>query len=219
MYSVMRLGIYGGTFDPVHYGHLVLAEQCREQCELDEVRFVPAASPPHKDDEGITAARHRRNLLEFALAGCPELSISDIELRREGPSYTVDTVQSLVDEDPQRDLFVLMGMDSLVDFPTWREPQRILQMATVVAANRRSVHDNQACRQALDAFEQFGSGARDRVRIVEMPDIDISATDIRRRCREGRSIRFLTPRPVAMYIHEHVLYHQSAEKQVGKTSP
>ena len=205
----MRLGIYGGTFDPVHYGHLLLAEQCREQCELDEVRFVPAASPPHKHDARITSARHRVNMLEFALAGCPELTVSEIELRRDGPSYTVDTLQQLTDKQSAVELFLLMGMDSLADFPTWREPARILELATVVAVNRRSQHDHPAQQAALSASEAISRGAAQRIRLVTMPDIDISATDIRLRTQQQRSIRFLTPRPVAMYIAEHQLYRET----------
>jgi nicotinate-nucleotide adenylyltransferase len=205
----MRLGIYGGTFDPVHYGHLLLAEQCREQCELDEVRFVPAAIPPHKEDAQITSGKHRLHMLDFALAGCGELTISDIELRRTGPSYTIDTLQHFADEDADRELFLLMGMDSLADFPNWREPQRILNLATLVAVNRQSQHDEAAQRAAVAAIEQLHAGAGERLQIVEMPDIEISATDLRRRVREGRSIRFQTPRPVAMYIAEHGLYRTS----------
>lgn len=202
----MRLGIYGGTFDPVHYGHLLLAEQCREQCELDEVRFVPAAIPPHKEDAQITAGKHRLHMLDFALSGCPELTVSDIELRRSGPSFTVDTLQQLADEEPDRELFLLMGMDSLVDFPNWRQPARILELATLVAVNRRSLHDDASHRTAVMAIELLTPSVRRRLKIVEMPDIEISATDLRRRVRAGRSIRFQTPRPVAMYISEHGLY-------------
>lgn len=205
----MRLGIYGGTFDPVHYGHLLLAEQCREQCELDEVQFVPAAIPPHKEDADITAGKHRLNMLDFALSGCPELTISDIELRRTGPSYTVDTLQQLVDEDTDLELFLLMGMDSLVDFPNWRRPDRILELATLVAVNRHSLHDEASQGAAVAAIERLAPDARQRLKIVEMPDIEISSTDLRRRVREGRSIRFQSPRPVAMYIAEHGLYRES----------
>jgi nicotinate-nucleotide adenylyltransferase len=205
----MRLGIYGGTFDPVHYGHLLLAEQCREQCDLDEVRFVPAAIPPHKEGANITAGKHRLNMLDLALSGCPELTISDIELRRTGPSYTVDTLQHLTDEDDGRELFLLMGMDSLVDFPDWRQPARILELATLVAVNRHSLHDEDSHEAAITAIEQLAPDARRRLKLVEIPDIEISSTDLRRRLCEGRSIRFQTPRPVAMYIAEHGLYQES----------
>ncbi|MCA9075603.1 MAG: nicotinate-nucleotide adenylyltransferase [Planctomycetaceae bacterium] len=201
----MRLGIYGGTFDPVHYGHLLLAEQCREQCALDEVWFVPAGVPPHKQGDGITPAKDRINMLDFALAGMPEFSISRIEVDREGPSYTVDTLQHLVDADDSRELFLLIGADSLTDFPTWREPQRILELATLVAVNRGDF-DEQQLRADV---ERLGSQATDRVRFVEMPGVDISATDIRDRAKAERSLRFLTPRPVVHYIVEHGLYRDA----------
>lgn len=205
----MRLGIYGGTFDPVHYGHLLLAEQCREQCVLDEVRFIPAAIPPHKHEAEISDGQDRLHMLEFALSGCPELTISDIEMRRSGRSYTVDTLQQLADEDVDRELFLLMGMDSLVDFPTWRQPERILELATLVAVNRRSLHEDPARAAAVAAVEQIAPRAGERLKIVDMPDIAISASDLRRRVREGLSIRFQTPRPVAMYIVEHSLYRDA----------
>lgn len=202
----MRIGIYGGTFDPVHYGHLLLAEQCREQCQLDEVRFVPAATPPHKQDDQIAAASHRVHMLNLALAGCPELTVSQVELLRDGPSYTVDTLQQLRVDEPDSELFLLLGMDSLHDFPMWRSPEKILELAHVVAVNRRSQHDPQAEEAALSAGRQIAAGLDNRLQIISMPDIDISATDIRRRVAASRSIRFLTPRPVAMYIAEHQLY-------------
>lgn len=201
----MRLGIYGGTFDPVHYGHLLLAEQCREQCALDEVWFVPAGVPPHKRVDGITPAKDRINMLDFALAGMPEFSISRIEVDRDGPSYTVDTLQQLVDEDDSRELFLLIGADSLTDFPTWREPHRILELATLVAVNRGDFDEQQL---RVDV-ERLGPQATDRVRFVEMPGVDVSATDIRQRAKEGRSLRFLTPRPVVHYIAEEGLYRDT----------
>ena len=202
----MRLGVYGGTFDPVHYGHLLLAEQCREQCGLDEVWFMPAAAPPHKEGVEITEAKHRVCMLDFALAGCPELKVSELELERGGLSYTVDTLQQLSDEDSSRELFLLVGMDSLVDLPTWREPERILQLATIVAVNRRSQHDTDAELAAFSACRQITPLAEKRIVLAEMPDIDVSATDVRNRVRDGMSIRFLTPRPVATYVAEHGLY-------------
>lgn len=203
----MRLGIYGGTFDPVHYGHLILAEQCREQCELDAVWFVPARRPPHKESAGITPPAARIDMLELALAGYPEFDVSLIEINREGPSYTVDTLEQLIKEDSSRELFLLMGRDSLIDFPTWRKPERILELATLVVVNRGPFETD----DLHGAASTLGPAAADRVRFVQMPGIDISATDLRRRTREGRSIRFLTPRPVTHYITEHQLYAGSTE--------
>lgn len=198
----MRLGIFGGTFDPVHFGHLVMAEQCREQCALDEVRFVPAGRPPHKPGVRISSAKDRINMLQFALAGYPEMTVSRREVDRDGPSYTVETLQSMVDEDRSRELFLLIGSDSLADLPTWREPRRILELAVVVAVNRGDL--GQA--NVEDLAGRLGAGAHDRIRLVEMPPIGISASDIRERVRSGRSIRFLTRRPVEQYILAHGLY-------------
>ena len=197
----MRLGIYGGTFDPVHYGHLLAAEQCREQCRLDEVWFLPAALPPHKQQVDITPGARRAEMLELATAGHPQLQVSRIELDRSGPSFTVDTLQQLREEQPDRELFLLIGADSLADFPTWREPARILEMAGVIVFNRG--------RQGPDVpalAESLGSDLADRFQVVSMPEVDLSASDIRRRVQQGRSIRYMTPRAVEMYIQQNGLY-------------
>ena len=198
----MRLGLYGGTFDPVHVGHLLLAEQCREQCELDEVRFLPAGSPPHKQGAAITPGKARAEMLEFAVAGMPQFRIDRRELQRAGPSYTVETLQQLHDEDATRDLFFLIGADSLTDLPTWREPQRILELATVVAVNR----GDRPLPDLSTLTAHLGATAAARIRLVTMPGIDLSATDLRRRLQQGRSIRFMVPRAVEAYIADHRLY-------------
>ena len=132
----MRLGIFGGSFNPVHYGHLLLAESCREACALDEVWLVPAAVPPHKQGVVLAPAKARLEMLELALAGNEHLRPSSIELDRGGVSYTVDTLARIAAEKPGATLFLLMGADSLADLPTWREPARICSLATpvVVAA-------------------------------------------------------------------------------------
>ncbi len=202
----MRLGIYGGTFDPIHYGHLVLAEQCREQCQLDEVWFVPAAQPPHKLDAAISSAKARCEMIEFAIAGHPQFKLSRIELERTGPSFTVTTLEQLRAEDASRELFLLIGADSLTDLPQWREPQRIQELATVVAVNRgdRPLPDRSLLAQ------QLGPAQAARLRFVEMPGLDLSAGDIRQRRAEGRSIRYLVPRSVEAYIAGHQLYSTRA---------
>ena len=201
----MRLGIYGGTFDPIHYGHLVLAEQCREQCQLDEVWFVPAAQPPHKLDAVITSGKARCEMIEFAIAGHPHFKLSRIELERTGPSFTVTTLEQLQAEDTSRELFLLIGADSLHDLPQWREPQRIQELATVVAVNRgdRPLPD----RSQLEP--QLGPAQAARIQFVQMPGLDLSARDIRQRSTEGRSIRYLVPRAVEAYIAHNHLYSAS----------
>jgi nicotinate-nucleotide adenylyltransferase len=198
----MRIGIYGGTFDPIHYGHLVLAEQCREQCQLDEVWFVPAAQPPHKLDATISPAKARYEMIEFAIAGHPHFKLSRIELERTGPSFTVTTLEQLRAEDASRELFLLIGADSLHDLPQWREPRRIQELATVVAVNRgdRPLPDRSQLEQHL------GQAQAVRIRFVQMPGFDLSARDIRQRSTAGQSIRYLVPRPVEAYIVHNHLY-------------
>jgi nicotinate-nucleotide adenylyltransferase len=198
----MRLGLFGGTFDPVHWGHLLLAERCREECALDQVWFIPAGLPPHKHDESITPGPQRAEMLEFAIAGHSQFLVNRMELSREGRSFTVDTLRALHAEDSSRELFFLIGADSLADLPTWREPAQIAELATIVAVNRgdRPISGVEGVRQKL------GAQVASRIRIVAMPAIDLSATDIRRRVREGKSIRFMTPRPTEIYIHQHGLY-------------
>ena len=198
----MRVGIFGGTFDPIHSGHLVLAEQCREQCKLDEVWFVPAALPPHKLTAAITSPKSRCEMIEFAITGNPALRLSKIELDRTGPSFTVTTLEQLHLQEGGQELFLLIGADSLKDLPQWREPARILELATVVAVNRgdRPLPDRTELRAVV------GSAADQRIVTITMPGIDISSTDIRGRVQERRSIRYLVPRAVEMYIHERGLF-------------
>lgn len=201
----MRVGIFGGTFDPIHLGHLTLAEQCREQCQLDEVWFVPAALPPHKMLVSISPANVRCDMIEFAISGNPAFRLSRIELDRSGPSFTVDTLEQLRAEDSARELFLLVGADSVRDLPLWREPHRILNLATIVAVNRGTEvsPDRSALRTA------FGDLADTRIVSVAMPAIDISATDIRHRISQQKSIRYLVPRAVEVYIAQHRLYRES----------
>jgi len=202
----MRLGILGGTFDPVHFGHLLLAEQCREQCALDEVRFLPSGSPPHKQEWTISPGKHRMEMLELATAGHAAFVVDGMELEREGTTYTVDTLQQLHDADTTRELFFLIGADSLADLPTWREPSRITQLATIVAVNRgdRPLPDLGLLKDKL------GEDVVSKIEIVTMPGIDLAASDIRSRVGDAKSIRFMTPRAVEIYIAQHKLYSDNA---------
>lgn len=203
----MRLGLYGGTFDPVHYGHLVLAEQCREQCDLDQVWLIPSHQSPHKTGATTSPGRARLEMLRLATAGAPDFVVSDLEIRRGGVSFTVDTLQQLHDEDPSRELFFLIGADSLYDLPTWREPQRIAELATIVAVNR----GDRPLPDAANLHATLGQSLAQRVKLVTMPGIDLSGSNIRRRVHAGRSIRFLTPRAVEMYISQHGLYRDPSK--------
>lgn len=198
----MRLGLLGGTFDPVHWGHLLMAEQCREQCRLDQVWLLPAGSPPHKSDHAISTGTQRAEMLEFAIAGHSDLVVNRLEFTREGKTYTVDTLEQLHRERPEDELFFIIGADSLTDLPDWREPERIIEYATVVAVNR----GDRPLPNREELTEHLGKQIASRVELVTMPGIDLSATDIRHRVSEGRSVRFMVPRAVEAYIAENKLY-------------
>ncbi len=198
----MRLGIFGGTFDPVHYGHLLLAEQCREQCRLDQVWFLPAGVPPHKLERTIASGKARAEMLELAVAGHDHFRIDRRELDRADPCYTVETLAALKAEDPSRELVFLLGADSLVDFPTWREPRRIVEMAHLAIVNRGGAPLPDLAPLRRDLGETIES----RLHFVTIPGTDISSSDIRRRVRDGKSIRYMAPRAVECYIRTHGLY-------------
>ena len=202
----MRLGIFGGSFDPVHYGHLLLAESCREQCRLDEVWFVPAAAPPHKRSRELTAAQHRIEMLRLAVGGHAALQVSSLEIDRGGLSYTVDTLIEIQQHYPGAELFLLMGADSLVDLPSWRQPDTICRMSVPVAVRRAG-----SPVPSLDALASLVD--RERMSLirqhqVEMPLVGFSSSEIRQRVNEGLSIRFQTPRAVEKYIETQRLYHR-----------
>lgn len=204
----MRLGMFGGSFDPVHYGHLLLAEICREECRLDQVWFVPAATAPHKRNKGHASDSQRLEMLRLAVAGQETFQVSDVEIERGGISYTVDTLQTIRAQRPTDELFFLIGADSLDDFHNWREPKTICQLATIIVVDR---HGWQPVD--LERFADFADPQRleeIRKHRVEFPLIEISSTDIRHRAAAGKSIRFRLPRAVEKYIETNKLY--AAEK-------
>jgi nicotinate-nucleotide adenylyltransferase len=200
----MRVGIFGGTFDPVHVGHLILAEQAREQARLDEVWFVPAPRPPHKDEPALTRFDYRAEMLALAVAGQPAFRIDEVEKERAGPSYTVDTLQELRRLHQGHTFLLLVGSDSLADLPAWREPQRILEMAGLVVMARpgAALVSPDVLRQRLG----LPPGSPVPLEVVGAPLIDVSSRDLRRRVGEGRSIRYFVPRAVEVYVHEKRLY-------------
>jgi nicotinate-nucleotide adenylyltransferase len=198
----MRLGLYGGTFDPIHLGHLILAEQCREACALDQVWLVVAGSPPHKP-EGRTAVGHRLGMVRIAIAGHPAFVASEIEAKRPGPHYSVETLESIRRDHPDDELFFLIGADSLADLPSWREPGRIAQLATIVVVNRPGIEEVER-----DRLPDLGPGSRP-LEWVAIPPVGIASSDLRRRLAEGRSVRYMVPRGVEAYIEAHGLYRDA----------
>jgi nicotinate-nucleotide adenylyltransferase len=200
----MRIGIFGGTFDPVHYGHLLLAECCREQARLDRVWFLPSAVPPHKMTAEISAAVHRVEMLLLAISGHESFHVCLHEIEQGGVNYTADTLAALQEANSSDELFFLMGGDSLADLPTWREPARICELATPVVVQRPGMAALDFAplkpvlpEQAIASIER---------QIVQMPRIDLSAREIRTRVAAGQSIRYRTPRSVEKYIEVHGLY-------------
>jgi nicotinate-nucleotide adenylyltransferase len=200
----MRVGIYGGSFDPVHYGHLLLAECCREALRLDEVWLIPAAVPPHKQSRELAPARQRVEMLELALAGHEQIKVSRLEIDRGGVSYTVETLAAVKELQPEATVLLLMGADSLHDLPTWREPARICDLAIPAVVRRGgSPEPDFSVLAPLVSSERL---AEIRAAQVEMPLIELSSTELRSRAGEGRSLRFRTPRAVEKYIETHNLY-------------
>jgi nicotinate-nucleotide adenylyltransferase len=195
----MRLGLFGGTFDPIHLGHLILAEQCRESCGLDRVWFVVAGAPPHKPGDRTTVA-HRLEMVRIATAGHASFAVSEIEAARPGPHYSVETLDSVHREWPDDELFFLIGADSLADLPFWREPGRIAQLATIVVVNRPGLEEVDPAR-----LPNLGPGSHPLVSVT-IPPIGIASSDLRRRLAEGRSIRYMVPRGVEAYIEAQGLY-------------
>lgn len=202
----MQIGILGGTFDPVHYGHLLLAETCREQCGLDQVWFLPAAVPPHKRERELTPAVRRVEMLELAIGGHEPFRVCRLEAERGGVNYTAETLAIIQQQQPQATLFFLMGADSLRDLPTWREPVRICELAIVVAVRRSGSPEPQFAQ--LEAITTPARLALMERFQVEMPIVDLSSTDLRQRAARGASLRFRTPRAVEKYIETHGLYRE-----------
>lgn len=202
-----RIGIYGGTFNPVHMGHLIIAEQCREQARLDEVWFVPAARPPHKSDSELAAFTYRAEMLGLAIAGHPAFRVDPLELDRPGPSYTVDTLEALQKRHPADEFYLLIGSDCLPDLPQWREPAQIFQLAglLIVARPAWPIWPADQIRTAIGLPPQVEL----RQQVVHGPLIEISSRELRRKVAERRTIRYLVPRAVECYLETHRLYQAS----------
>ena len=200
-----RVGILGGTFDPVHYGHLVIAEEVRAALDLTEVVFIPAGQPPHKLSHSITSVHHRVAMLELALASNPYFFCSRIEVERNGPSYTADTLQTLREQwGPDTDIDFIIGWDSLEELHTWHDAPRLLAALThLVAVRRPGYEDDDAYNNTL---EKRLSGILQRLLIVPSPQLDIAATDLRERVANGQPIKYQTPEPVEAYIRKNMLY-------------
>jgi nicotinate-nucleotide adenylyltransferase len=188
------IGLFGGSFDPVHHGHLIVGKVAAEKLKLDSLRFVPAREQPFKIGQHRTSAEHRVAMLALAVAGMPGFSVERSELQRPGPSYTVDTLRHLREREPGEDFLLLLGADAAADLPAWREAGQLRDLARIVVFARSGT--------PVAASPWIST-------VIEVPAIDISATEVRRRASRGLSIRYWVPDPVAEYITKHRLYLDS----------
>jgi nicotinate-nucleotide adenylyltransferase len=196
----LRVGIFGGAFNPPHLGHLVCAQEVLLQLELERVLFVPVGKPPHRDLDDDPGGEARLEMVELAIAGDERFVASRVELDREGPSYTSVTLERLRSDAPEDELFLILGGDQAASLPTWHEPEKVLERATVAAVERVG-WSRSAIGIKIGRLRGY-----DQVRYLDMPLIQISSTGIRRRVREGRPIRYLVPIAVEEYIAGHNLY-------------
>ena len=209
----VKLGVFGGTFDPVHVGHLIVAEEARERLGLDRVLFVPAGQPWFKTERPVSAVHHRMAMVEAAVAANPSFEVSDMEVAREGPSYSVDTLAELRGcSGDGSELYVLLGIDALGEIDRWNEPARVFELARVVGLSRPG---SQAF--AAGTLEAIKAGASQEVILMEGPLIGISGTDIRERVSLGRSIKYRVSDVVEAYIYKHGLYRSPA-RSASETS-
>lgn len=200
----MNIGILGGTFDPIHIGHLVVAEEARTKLGLSEVLFVPAGQPWLKQARDITPAAHRVEMVRRAIADNPYFKLSTLEVDHPGPSYTVDTLTLLQDQlSSQSSLFFILGRDTLAELPLWKEPRKVIQLCRLVVPPRLGSRD-------LRHLEEAIPGLLDKVIQLDMPVIGISSSEIRHRIAQGLPIRYLVPSVVEKYIAEHRIYQVSA---------
>ena len=198
----MNIGVLGGTFDPIHMGHLIVAEEVRDRLNLAEILFVPASQPWLKANTPISAAEPRVEMVRLAITGKPYFKLSTIDVERAGPSYTVDTIAGLQAQlGAEHEFFFILGWDNLAELPQWREPSRLIKMCHLVAVPRTGypIPD-------LNSLGTVIQGLSQRVILLDKPLIDISASVIRERVARGLSIRHLVPEAVERYIKQHRLY-------------
>jgi nicotinate-nucleotide adenylyltransferase len=193
----MRMGVFGGAFNPPHLGHLIVAESAKEALSLDTVLFIPCASPPHKSSRSLADAECRLEMVKLAISGNSSFQASDIEIQRGGRSYTIDTLRALTAMYPRAQLYLLIGIDNLLELHTWKEPDEIFGLAEVVSVNRPGFEPADVRKDYLR-----------RVTSLRYPNIDISSSEIRRKAKMGKSIKYLVPSAVESYILKHGAYRE-----------
>lgn len=198
----LRIGIMGGTFDPIHYGHLVTAEAARWEFQLDRVMFIPAGNPPHKSSRRVSPAEDRFAMSLLATVTHPNFSVSPLEMEREGPSYTVDTLKDLKAVYANAELYFITGADAILEILSWKNPEELLLTSSFVAASRPGY----SSQQLDELLEKLPPELRERIIPLQVPALAISSSDLRRRVAEGRPIKYLLPEAVESYIRKAGLY-------------
>ncbi len=204
------VGVFGGSFNPIHFGHLLLADDICEALRLDRILFVPAAQPPHKPASELAAVEHRYRMTALAVNEHPRFAVSDLEVRRSGPSYTVDTLTALA---PEGELFLLIGSETFLDLLSWREPRQVARLARLVVVPRTGADfdpDAPAAQKVLAELGLAAFGTPGGPILHRAASLPISGSDLRRRAREGRSLAYRMPEAVAAYIRQHGLYGPGA---------
>ena len=202
----MRIGILGGTFDPVHLGHLLIAEESRVMLGLDRVLFVPAGRPWLKEGQPLSEACHRVRMVELAIASNSHFHVVRNEVERDGLSYTVDTLEEMGSElPPDSEFYFILGLDAFESFHRWKEPERILELCRLVVVSRPGYAEEERDQVMARYWARYGDG-RDRISLLPVHNVDFSATEIRRRAAEGVSFRYQVPEAVEAYILEQGLY-------------
>ena len=202
MAEIKTIGILGGTFDPIHYGHLAAAECARDECRLDQIIFMPSARPPHKDLDGVLNSRHRCAMTSMAIKDNPAFTISEIELKREGLSYTVESIEAFLRDLPGVELYFILGVDALLLLNTWKDVDRLATLCRFIVVTRPGYQlDKQA-----ECFRSVPALFWTKVVFLAVPGIYISSSEIRQRVAQGKTIKYLVPPEVEQYIAEYHLY-------------
>lgn len=197
-----KFGIMGGTFDPIHFGHLVIANEVLDQYKLDKIIFIPTGTPPHKSTEGMSSAYHRYMMVQFATMSNPNFFVSDLETRKIGICYTIDTLREIKEKYKDTSFYFITGTDAVLDLPTWKEPENVLKLCNFIAVNRPGYISDNLDEKINKIIKKYGGS----IEAIKVPQLQISSTDIRERICNNRSIKYLLPEIVEQYILENRLY-------------
>lgn len=198
-----RIGIMGGTFNPIHMGHLILAEEAYQQMKLEKVFFMPSKQPPHKPNMIIAPQLHRKNMVSLAIKGNPHFELSTIELEREGVTYTADTLEILTSQNPEIQYYFIIGADSLFQLESWREPEKIMKLSSLLAASRYHLPEEELMAQIRYLTKEYGA----QISLLYMPCIELSSEFLRNQLKEKKEVRYYIPEAVSDYIKKNQLYY------------